>query len=134
AVRQPHARHFPKRGVGLFRRGRVHARAHSPLLRIAAQVRCFLFLLDVPAPVPDELVDSRQIPLAMNPKRCSKACEIKQVVQLRSRPDPLPCRRRAEGLHPPSSFLSGVPPCDSRSVFSPSWQLRFWPPVVPSAS
>ena len=84
AIRQPHACHFTERGVRLFRRGRVHARAHPPLLRIAAQVRRLFFLLYVPAPMPDELVDSRQIPLAMNPKRCSEARETKLVVRLRS--------------------------------------------------
>src|SRR6266480_659383 len=69
-IRQPYARHFAQCRVRLFRRGRVDARAHPPLLRVTTQMRRLFFLLHVAAAVPDELIDGRQIPLSqMNPKR-----------------------------------------------------------------
>src|SRR5437016_3415206 len=70
-IRQTDAGYFAQRGVGLLRRGGVHARAHAPLLRVATQVRRLFFLLHVAAAVPDELVDGRQIPLANESRKAA---------------------------------------------------------------
>src|SRR5690349_4564325 len=55
AVREPHAGHLAEGRVRLLRRGRVHARAHAPLLRTRLERgRTGLALLR-PPPMTDEL-------------------------------------------------------------------------------
>src|SRR5262250_360853 len=69
-VRQPHARDFPESGVRLLRRGRVHADAHTPLLRTPlhrGRLRLPPYRL---ATVMDELIDSRHV--SPPPRRATK--------------------------------------------------------------
>src|SRR5712675_750257 len=59
AVGEPHARHFAQSGIGLFRRGRVDARAHPALLRTGFHRRHLVARHLRPPRIADQLVYRR---------------------------------------------------------------------------
>src|SRR6266446_7422286 len=59
AVGEPHARHFAQSGIGLFRRGRVDARAHPALLRAGFHRRHLVACHLRPPRIADQLVYRR---------------------------------------------------------------------------